>query len=245
MPLQIDQAWNRLEQSPSEVKKPANRPKTSSSLESAIGERFQYPRRPSAGDSVVIPCACTFLMIFALFAIIMAAVSGIAAIVSYGSLYEREYQTNTRELIRMQDEYRKQNEEAELNQRRETLEAGFSSISSAQGTSVLDELLCEYEQLKSSLGEQRSTDPISVSMIAALNEETYSRGLSVLSDALDLMNVIHTPGREKLEMEYLEIENEIEAIEGNPGQSERLKLKQEVLASFQKRWPVWQAPAVG
>jgi serine/threonine protein kinase len=205
----------------------------------AISDTLQHPATLLA--LAICAISLIYLVLFspafggALFAIIVAAVSGIAAVISYASLHEREYQKNTRELIRMQDEYRKQNEEAELSQLRETLEAGFSSISSAQGTSALDELLCEYEQLKSTLGEQRSTDSISASMIAALNDETYRRGLSVLTDALDLMNVIHTPGREKLEMEALEIENEIEAIKVNPGQSERLKLKQEVRTSFQER----------
>ncbi len=168
--------------------------------------------------------------------IIIIAISGIAALASFSSLYPKQYQKNAREMIDLMEAEREELEQAELNQVRETLQTGFMSIASAaRGTNALDELSGEYEELRTALAQQRFTDPLSVSVIPALAEETYRRGLSVLSDALDLMNVLHTPSREKLEREIMVAEEEVEALQNDQSQAERLKLKQEVLASLKER----------
>jgi serine/threonine protein kinase len=166
---------------------------------------------------------------------IIIGVSGAGALVSYAVNYPREYQKNSDELrIFLEDEHRLM-EEAELNRLQLTLQTGFLSVSSMEGTTALDELSNEYQQLQSALEQQRATDPLSMSVIPALTGETYRRGLSVLSDALDLMNVINTPSREKLEREIIMIEKEVEALQNDPLEAERFKLKKEILESSKYR----------
>ena len=67
-------------------------------------------------------------------------------------------------------------EQTELTQLRDTLEGNFSSINSAQGLKALQELAYEYEQLQPVLDRRRETDPLAVSHIPALAEETYRQG---------------------------------------------------------------------
>jgi hypothetical protein len=127
-------------------------------------------------------------------------------------------------------------EEDDLRELRETLRSGFSSVGSPAGKKTLEGLSDQYEQLQTALHQQRASDPLSISVIPALAAETYRRGLGVLSDTLDLMNVIRTPGRTKLESEVVDVEDEIELLrEQGGGQEERLRLKQERLESLRDR----------
>ena len=168
-------------------------------------------------------------------AIAFASISGVAAVASYSGRYPKFYQRNTRELTERFNIAREQMEQEQLNALRKTINAGFMSISSSEGSTVLDQLSNEYDQLKASLGQQRLTDPLSVSVISALAEETYRRGLGVLCDTLDLMNVARTPGKEKLENEIAQVEGDIELLKNDRSQLDRLKLKEEVLASLKER----------
>ena len=166
---------------------------------------------------------------------VLIPVSGIMAVASFSINYPRKYLENTRELIEKLDAERRQQEEAELHELRETLQAGFLGVKSVEGIRALDELFSEYEQLHTALEQQRATDPLAVSVIPALAGETFRRGLGVLSDTLDLMNVIHTPGREKLEREIMDVEQEVAGIEDDQSQEARLKLKKEIFDSLKQR----------
>jgi hypothetical protein len=168
-------------------------------------------------------------------AIVIASISGVAAVVAYSVRYPKSFQINTRELTERFDIAREQLEQAQLNGLRKTLSAGFMSISSSEGLLVLDQLSSEYEQLKSALAQQRFTDALSVSVLPALAEETYRKGLGVLSDTLDLMNMVRTPGKEKLEKEMDQVEGEIKILENDRTQVDRLKFKEDVLASLEER----------
>jgi len=125
-------------------------------------------------------------------------------------------------------------EQDDLKELFETLQSGFSNIDSIEATRVINGLFNEHEQLQTALRQQRSTDPLSVTILPALAVETYRRGLSVLSDTLDLMNVIQTPGRLKLEKDIILLEDEIESLKENL-EEDRVELKKEALGSLRDR----------
>jgi hypothetical protein len=168
-------------------------------------------------------------------AIAIASISGAAAVASYSVRYPKLFQRNRRELTERFDVARKELELEHLNALQKTLSSGFMNVDSSEGLAVLDQLSNEYEQLKISLVQQRLTDPLSASAIPALAEETYRRGLGVLSDTLDLMNIVRTPGKGPLEKEIAQVEGEIKLLENDRSQLDWLKLKEEVAASLKER----------
>jgi len=168
-------------------------------------------------------------------AIILTLVSGTAAAASYYSRYTKGFPKLLREHIDRLEDERARLEEAELKELRETLQSGFFSVASAKGLKALAELVSEFEQLQPALGQQRVKDLLSVSIINTLTEETYRQGLGALSDSLELMTVIHTPSREKLGMDIVELEKEVKDLEGDDCQIDRLRLKKEALHSHLER----------
>jgi len=103
----------------------------------------------------------------------------------------------------------------------------------------LVQLISEYEQLQTALSQQRATDPLSTSLIPGMAEETCRRGLGVLSDALELMQIFQTPGRTsvrfKLEKQIAGLVKDIQALKSNPDQVEIIKVKKESLIFCKKR----------
>ena len=65
--------------------------------------------------------------------------------------------------------------------------------------------------------------------------ETYRQGLSVLSDALELMEVAHTSDTERLKRDISGLEGEVEALKGDQSQAERLRIREDTLASHRQR----------
>ena len=126
-------------------------------------------------------------------------------------------------------------EQAELRQLHEALDDGFSRVGSAEGLKALSGLVGEYEHLQPALRWQRDTDPLSMSHVPGLADETYRRGLSVLSDALELMNAAQIPCKERLEKESVQLEKEVEAAKRDGNQAERLRIKEDTPASHRQR----------
>ena len=83
--------------------------------------------------------------------------------------------------------------------------------------------------------QQRDTDPLSMSQVPGFADEAYRRGLSVLLDALELMNTARTPGRERLEREVAELEKEIEVSKVDEDQAERLRIRSDTRTSHRRR----------
>ncbi len=166
---------------------------------------------------------------------VLASISCVAAIASYSVQYPKLFQRNIRQLTEQFDIAREQMEQEQLIALRKTISDGFMSVGHTESLAVLDQLSNEYEQLKTSLAQQRTMDPLSISVIPALVEETYRRGLGILSDTLDLMNLVRTPGKEKLEKEIEQVESDIKLIRNDRTQLDWLKLKEEVLASLKER----------
>ena len=174
-----------------------------------------------------------------LWAMVLIAVSGILAAVGfvwrYVLRYTEEYGKRARGLMDLLQEERARLEQAEVEQRREALQAGFSGIGSAEGLKVLTELVVQYEELRPTLRRQRDTDPLSMSYVPSLAGETYRQGLSVLSDALELTRAVHVPDRERLERELAEMEREVATLKLEESQAGRIRLKEATLASHRQR----------
>ena len=105
------------------------------------------------------------------------------------------------------------------------------------GFKSLMELEYEFRQLKDVLGRRRETDPLSLTYVRPLAEETYRRGLSVLSDGLSLLQAIRTPGEAQLERQILELEDEINELgrEVTETAAESIIFRKEALVSARGR----------
>lgn len=165
----------------------------------------------------------------------LAAICGAAAAASYLHRYAREYPKNAREMAARREAQRLSQEEAALEQYCNDLRSGFLAVDSAEGTKALAELMGAYGQLQAGLAEPRMTDPLSISPIASLAGETHRRGLSVLSDALELMKAARTQGKDSLEAEIARLETDLNAGKESGVAAERLKLKEQALASSRER----------
>jgi hypothetical protein len=168
-------------------------------------------------------------------AIMITALSGISAVGSYLYRYTKEYPRNAREIVERLEEERVRLEEAELRRFSVTLQCEFLNIGSTEGLKALAGLTGAYEQLQASFAQRRMNDPLSLSLISALVGETYQRGLSVLSDALELMKVARMPDRESLEEEIEQLEMDFDVPKDEGIDAERLMLKEEKLASSKQR----------
>ena len=105
------------------------------------------------------------------------------------------------------------------------------------GFTALLELESEYRQLQAVLDRRKETDPLSVAYVPSLAEETYLQGLGVLQDAVSLVQVIRSPGKEKLEERILELEEEVQAFkqEGTDEAQVRIRLREEAIASTREQ----------
>jgi len=128
----------------------------------------------------------------------------------------------------------------EVQQTRESLEAGFSEINSSDGLSALQRLVYEYAQLQPLLDRKRASDSIGVVHITASVGETYRLGLSLLHDGLELMRAVRPSERRRLEAELPELEEKIEAARAVQSQGERVKLMQETMDSHLERLDIMQ-----
>ena len=122
-----------------------------------------------------------------------------------------------------------------LIQLRAALQSGFSGISSSEGLKALTRLVYEYEQVQPVLDRQRETGPLSIAHILALVAETYTLGLSVLTDALELSRITHSPDTDRIEEEIVVIGREIESLRSDETQAARLKIREETLTSHKER----------
>ena len=169
----------------------------------------------------------------------LVAVSGLSAAGSFVWLYifrhSEEYARRARELTEIADREREEEQTFEASRLRESLQAGFSTISGTKGVTTLSGLVDEYERLHPALTPRDSDGPLNLSHVPGLAEETYRRGLSVLSDALDVMNAAEVSGRNGLEKRTAELENELESQTGSEQEVGRLAIVEASLASHKQR----------
>lgn len=198
-----------------------------------ILETIQYPLTLTALALCIISTVFLLLLsrVFGITweALALSLVSGIMAVSSYIHQYRKKYPARAREIMEHLDQEREKSNEVELKQLIEKLRTGFFKLDSADGLTSLAQLVSEYEQLQTALSKQRGFDPLAVSLIPSLAEETFRRGLSVLSEALELIRLIQWPDRTRLEMEIKELEKEIQSLIKSSNQKELIQVKERLL----------------
>ena len=172
-------------------------------------------------------------------AVVVLVVSGVAAVASftrrYIFRYAEEYAERVQEVMTLQDREIELADRSRAAELREELQLGFSSIGSAEGLGIFFKLVGAYERLETTLSLQEGSDLASISHVPALAEETYRRGLSVLSDALELSRVVDASSVEGLKRDVAELEKEVEASRADGAHRDRLQIRQKVLASHRER----------
>ena len=175
----------------------------------------------------------------ALGTIILLICAGVVTIASffwqYFFRYSKAYAKRVKEIIEIQDQAQREREQVEIEQLKETVQSGFSKINSAEGTKALKELIHEYKQLQHILNHKKETDSLSVAHIHALSKEAYRQGLSVLSDALEIAQVIYSSDEESLEAEIAKFEHEIKSLEKDRIQKAQVKIKKATIISHKER----------
>jgi hypothetical protein len=119
----------------------------------------------------------------------------------------------------------------DLAERQRAVEEGFAQLKSIEGQKAAADLVYEYSQLQPILTRRRLTDSLAVGQIPALADETYKQGLSVLQDALDLMEATSAKDKDRLDDENRQLVKEMASLSDDPAQAGRVRVRQERLAS--------------
>ena len=122
----------------------------------------------------------------------------------------------------------------ELRQLREALQDRLTRLNSSEGLRALNGLVREYGQLRAMLASTPDASSLTIAQTRPLAEEAYRQGLSVLGDALLLIQDTSGPDLEQQERETAALEGEIAALQGDARQPGRLAELQGQLAAKQK-----------
>lgn len=169
----------------------------------------------------------------------MSAVIGTGSFIwQYVANFDKAYERMARVLHAQQQGASQQDEEAALILRRATLTTGFKETRVAEGHYVLRDLDFEYEHLKALIARHREADPLALSYLPALVDETYRQGLSVLEDAVELARATSSPKDQRLDAEIKELEARIGSASGVDDEMRRVRLWQESVAALRHRQEV-------
>jgi hypothetical protein len=149
--------------------------------------------------------------------------------------YRREYENRVRRMMDLQEQERRERESAEVRELQATLHDGFVAIGSREGLRALRGLVREFGQLQPILDRRKETDPLALSYVGALAEQTYRQGLYSLADAFELAQAVHASNEDALQSESARLEHEVASLRHDATQKERLDLKVETLASHRDR----------
>ena len=164
--------------------------------------------------------------------LVMAATS---VVWRYAVRYRDEHERLEQRLTDVRERERELLEEQQTRSLRHRLERGFAEAESSAGTRAFEELDQEYARLRPALESGREADPLSVARIPALAAETYRRGLSVLVDALELIEAIRGPRWERLQAEIVELERETAASRVDRAPPEKVEIRNATLVSHRER----------
>jgi hypothetical protein len=153
----------------------------------------------------------------------------------YAVRYGDEYARLDQQLTEVQQRERARAEERETRSLRLKLERGFAETASVVGARAFEELEREYALLRPALESRRDVDPLSVARIPALAAETYRRGLSVLVDALELVEAMRGPVRDRLQAEIAELERETALSRVDRPPPERVEIREATLVAHRER----------
>ena len=165
-------------------------------------------------------------------ALVMAATSFVWR---YAVRYSDEHARLEQRLTDVRERERARVEERETRSLRHRLERGFAEAESSVGTRAFEELDQEYAQLRPALESRREADPLLVGRIPALAAETYRRGLSVLVDALELIEAMREPRRGRLQTEIAELERETATSRADRPALETVEIRKATLVSHRER----------
>ena len=153
----------------------------------------------------------------------------------YWIKYSKEYARRVQELMDLQDGERRAAEKSELEDLRETLRSGFSTVGSSDGIKALDRLVGERHQLNALLQRSTESERTFVAQIPSLAEETYRQGLNVLANVLELLLATSSSDRRGLKAEVANLEREIQELRSDDAQSGRLRIREDTLLSVKER----------
>ena len=184
-----------------------------------ISDAVQHPATllPAAATAAMAIYAVLLAPIFGggpwpaallLFATAAAAAGGF--VWRYAFHYSDAHAKAVREIAERDGVKSVQEQAAETGRRLERLRDGLGEADAGHGLNVLDGLVREFELLEPNEGRD---DALYLSGIDALVDETYRRGLSVLGDALELINAGRASSREKVETEVAQLEEEAESAD--------------------------------
>lgn len=212
-----------------------------------LSEALQHP-------ATEIPLA--FTCVVGIFLLLIEPVLGLGAMASYvalglGSLsgltaagsfiwryvlnFDQAYAEKSQVLREQQQRSSQQREQAGLAQVRARLTEGFRETRLAEGHYVLRDLDYEFKELKAVIARHKETDPLTLSYLPTLVDETFRQGLSVLDDALELARATSSPHDQRLEAEIQDLESKIRENSGKKNDQERAKLWQEKLDVSRRR----------
>ncbi len=171
--------------------------------------------------------------------LILATIFGIAAVASflwwYGFRYQEAQARILQVTLEIQDQEIERLRQIEIAELRDDLQAGLSATSWPEGMRAAERLERDYDQLQLSLQHSSGSNQLAVPHIFTLARETYWRGLSVLSDALELMKASHLPDRSGIEAEIHVLEEAGRDSGGCEGSDELLAIQKERLAFYRQR----------
>lgn len=172
-------------------------------------------------------------------AIGLGSLSGLTAAGSfiwrYVLNFDRAYAEKSQFLREQQRRSSQQREQAGLAQLRTRLTEGFRETRLAEGHYVLRDLDYEFKELTAVMARHKETDPLTLSYLPALVDETYGQALSVLDDALELARATSSPHDQRLEAEIQDLESKIRGNGGKKNGEARIKLWQEKLDVSRRR----------
>jgi len=153
----------------------------------------------------------------------------------YSIRHTDAYAKRVQEIMELQKQAEIEKGETEIEKLLEFTQNGFQKINLAEGLKAVKELNYEYKQLQLVLEHKKETDPLGIAHIPALADETYRQGLSVLADAFEVGFVIHSSNKKSLTEEIKKIEREIELLDADKTQAEKLEIKRATMASHKNR----------
>jgi class 3 adenylate cyclase len=201
------------------------------SAPASVHEIDTVPRRVALVDAVEHPATLTAVTIAGLsfiyllllapelggaaLALVLLVVSAAASVACFAWRYSIGYG----EAAARREHERYEREEAEATRRRiaemaqqhRDLAAGLTRVGSDDGSRVLAGLTNEFDAISQSLRESGSDGALSfVHVLPGLAEETYLTGLSVLTQALGLLEVSESSRRRRIELELLDITDRLD-----------------------------------
>jgi len=153
----------------------------------------------------------------------------------YSIRYKNAYTKKVSEIIDLQERVQRENDHANIKHLIETIRTGFSKINLTNGSKALTDLVCEYQNLQHVIEYNKEINPLPLSHIPTLAEETFRQGLSVLSDVLEIAQVIQTSDKDRLEENLNIIESEIGSLSQHDAEGSWLKIKNATAASCKER----------